>query len=387
MLHKHQGNDFQITTPFWLHLNELCKEFHEDGKFVTFAGYEWSGNTGLGGDRNVLYAKEGEPIFRSSHALVDDLRDSDTDANSANDLFAALKEKDCVVYAHIGGRYADIAYAHDDHLELAVEVHSAWGTFEWLIEDAFDQGYRVGIVSNSDGHKGRPGASHPGATRFGSYGGLTCIMAPVLDRKHLMQAMRARHHYATTGNRVVLDVGLHFANPAILYDRDPRQGLAETKKTDHAIMGDILHSPDTTAKISVDLLPSCPLERLEIRNAKQGIACVRDFTQADLGRRIRIVWEGSEYCGRGRETIWDGSLQVKDNQIISATPFNRYNIAKPFAITDAHTISWEALTTGGMGGFDLVLVDENAGLLEIDTDLIKTRVVSVSTSKAPGCFF
>ncbi len=69
------------------------------------------------------------------------------------------------------------SYAHDGRLETAVEVHSAWGTFEWLLQDAFEAGYRVGIVANSDGHKGRPGACYPGASFFGSYGGLTCFLA------------------------------------------------------------------------------------------------------------------------------------------------------------------------------------------------------------------
>ena len=44
---SHQGNDFQVTSPFWQHLNELTREFNEDGRFVVFPGYEWSGNTGL----------------------------------------------------------------------------------------------------------------------------------------------------------------------------------------------------------------------------------------------------------------------------------------------------------------------------------------------------
>ena len=174
---SHQGNDFQITTAFWNYLNELTAEFNADGRFIVFPGYEWSGNTGLGGDRNVLFLEEGRPIHRSSHALVDDLSDIETDANSAENLFEALRDEDCVVFAHIGGRYADIEMSHDARLERAVEVHSAWGTFEWLVRDAFEQGYRVGICSNSDGHKGRPGASYPGATTFGAYGGLTCLLA------------------------------------------------------------------------------------------------------------------------------------------------------------------------------------------------------------------
>src|SRR5262249_41121674 len=67
----HQGNDFQMTDKFWEHLNELTARFDEPGRFVCLPGYEWSGNTGMGGDRNVFYRHEGRPIRRSSHILVE----------------------------------------------------------------------------------------------------------------------------------------------------------------------------------------------------------------------------------------------------------------------------------------------------------------------------
>ena len=67
----HQGNDFQITDAFWKKLNELTAEFDKPGKFVCLPGYEWSGNTGMGGDRNIFYRHEGRPIRRSSHILVE----------------------------------------------------------------------------------------------------------------------------------------------------------------------------------------------------------------------------------------------------------------------------------------------------------------------------
>src|SRR6185295_18530812 len=191
-----------------------------------FPGYEWSGNTGLGGDRNVMFRDEGRQIHRSHHALVEDLRDVDTDANSAGDLFKALADENCVVFAHVGGRYADIRIAHDGRIERSVEVHSDWGTFEWLLHDALEQGYRVGILANSDGHKGRHGASHPGASLFGAYGGLSCLFANDLTRAGLFDTLRKRHHYATTGCRMVFDVAAAFGQDVRLYDDDPNLGPA-----------------------------------------------------------------------------------------------------------------------------------------------------------------
>ena len=374
----HQGNDFQITSEFWEHLNELSAEFTEDGRFIVFPGWEWSGNTGLGGDRNVLHMKEGRQIHRSSHALVDDLSDIATDANSAKDLFAALRDEDCTVFAHIGGRYADIKIAHDDRLERAVEVHSAWGTFEWLIEDALTQGYRVGIVSNSDGHKGRPGASHPGATKFGAYGGLTCVLAEAFTRGGLMDGLRKRHHYGTTGSRVVLDIRAQFDSPAELFSDDPKLGDAESEVTSEAaseaMMGDILRSTDAEVTFKIDVAAPSPVERIDIRNGLETVEVFRPYAEADLGSRIRVLWEGSEYRGRGRETVWDGHAELSNNAFGRLEPVNRYNLDKRFEQTAPGRLDWAALTTGGFGGFDACLEDPHSGVLKICTDLVQKEV-------------
>jgi hypothetical protein len=370
----HQGNDFQITNEFWQWLNELSAEFTEDDRFIVFPGWEWSGNTGLGGDRNVLHMREGRPIHRSSHALVDDLSDVDSDANSASDLFDALQDEDCTVFAHIGGRYADIKIAHDQRLEKGVEVHSAWGTFEWLVEDAFEQGYRVGILSNSDGHKGRPGASHPGSTKFGAYGGLTCVLAPDFTRAGIMQGLRKRHHYGTTGNRVILDTRVEFAADAELFSDDPRLGNVSSEPVRQAMMGDILQTVEEQVRFTIDVHGAAPVERIDIRNGLSTLEVYRPYSEADLGRRIRVIWEGSEYRGRGRETIWDGYAELTGNSFESLTPINRFNLDRRFEQTAPGRVDWSALTTGGFGGFEAILADPQAGKLKIDTALVQEEI-------------
>ena len=371
---SHQGNDFQITTPFWEALNRLTAEYNKSGEFVIFPGYEWSGNTGLGGDRNVMFMHEGRQIHRSHHALVEDMSDVATDANSAADLFKALKDEDCVVFAHIGGRYADIKVAHDGRIERSVEVHSDWGTFEWLLEDAFDQGYRVGILANSDGHKGRHGASHPGASLFGAYGGLSCLLARDLSRESLFDALRRRHHYATTGCRAHLDVRVTFDKPAQLYGDDPQMGGKVAGEVGTAMMGDILASSDAEVTLQVDLSTGAPIERIEIRNRKEVLETWRPYKESNLGKRIRIIWEGSEYRGRGRQSVWDGSAVLTGNSFGTPTPINLWNIDKTLQHPRPDTLSWSALTTGGFGGADVTLADAHAGTLSIKTAQLSAEV-------------
>lgn len=214
---------------------------------MTYPGYEWSGNTPLGGDRNVFFAREGGKIIRSSCELLPEGASVYPDSPTAAELFKNLEGPDPFVLAQVGGRYADLRM-HDPELEIAVEIHSCWGTFEWLLADAFNMGYRLGICANSDEHKCRPGASYPGAGEFGAYGGLTCVLSERLDRESVYKALKARHFYATTGNRALLRVSLDTTN----------------KST--AIMGDVVRTDADNVTLNLSWAGTGPLDYIEIRN-------------------------------------------------------------------------------------------------------------------------
>ena len=362
----HQANDFQINNAFWAYLNELTAEYHQDGVFVTLPGYEWSGNTAVGGDRNVYFRTEGRQIHRSSHALLTDRTDLNTDAPNANRLFEMLAEEDCVVYAHVGGRYADITYAHDPRLESAMEIHSAWGTFEWLLTDGFPLGHRSGVVCNSDGHKGRPGASYPGAATFGAYGGLTCFYAKELTRDGLFECLRRRHHYGTTGTRMHLDVRATFAGSATLFDQDPK-AFPDTSSTtvNDVMMGDIVQTDDESLTLKLEVIAQAPIERIEIRNGKEVIQTLRPYTSTDLGERLRVLWSGAEYRGRGRTTTWKGRVRFPGSTIQRMDKINIWNHERLVEQQSSDTVQFDTITTGNYGGFDVWLDSSPDGDLEL----------------------
>lgn len=242
------------------------------------------------------------------------------------------------------------------------------------MEDSLEKGFRVGILSNSDGHKGRPGASHPGASKFGSYGGLTCLLSKQLTRQALAESLRKRHHYGTTGCRMVLDVTTKFENPALLFEKDPHLGEGYSESVHEAMMGDILQSADQQVTLVINAVGSAPIEQIEIRNGLQTLEVFRPYKVAELGRRIRVVWEGSEYRGRGRETNWDGGASLSGNSFASASPINRYNLDKRFDLLEPHRLEWDSITTGGHAGFEAMLTDSNAGVLSIETNLVKVDI-------------
>ncbi len=345
----HQGNDFQITDEFWAEINRTTRNFYKPGKFVTFPGFEWSGNTPLGGDRNVFYKSEGGRITRSCRDLLGGEKKSEyPDSPTATEMFANLKGPGPFVFAHVGGRYANVRM-HDPETEVAMEIHSAWGTFEWLVDEALKLGYRIGICANSDGHKCRPGASYPGSGAFGSLGGLTCVLAEKLDRNSVYAAMKARHFYATTGNRPLLDVTVTTADGS------------------HAMMGDVINAGDGKAVLQVRVAGTSPIDSVEIRNGLGVLRTMRPFTKEDLGRRIKVVWSGAEVKGRYRNAAWDGSLTVKGNRIVRFTPINFWNPLRQVRRTGKAGLEWESVTTGGLAGVILDLEKASAGELVIDT--------------------
>ncbi len=371
---SHQANDFQVNNTFWAHLNELTARFHEDHRFVTFPGYEWSGNTAVGGDRNVYFREEGRQIRRSSHALLPDRSDIHTDATDARALFDALADEDCVVFAHVGGRYADIDYAHDGRFERAMELHSAWGTFEWLIEDCFRLGHRVGVVANSDGHKGRPGASYPGASTFGAYGGLTCYLADALTRDGIFEALRRRRHYATTGNRIHLELSVELPDEGERFRDDPKVYPDTASETvSQLMMGDIARPAGREAILNLRALSETPIERIEVRNAARVLETRRGYRAEDLGERIRVVWSGAEYRGRGRDTRWLGTARFHGRKVRRLAKINAWNHERPIVCEDGVSVHFDSITTGNFAGFDVWLEGEG-GELEIASNLVEARV-------------
>jgi hypothetical protein len=370
----HQGNDFQITDAFWAELNRLTASFDVPGRFLCLPGYEWSGNTGMGGDRNIFFRREGRPIRRSSHILVEG-QTSSRAVYTADELFRALAGEDAVVIAHVGGRYADIKRAHDGRLERSVEVHSTWGTFEWLLHDAFEKGYRVGVVCHSDDHKGRPGATRPGASTFGAVGGLTCYFMPELTRDALFEALRRRRHYGTTGMRLFLDLSGSFAEPVTAFVEDPRLARSEELSVREALMGDIIRPGKVPMQLAAEVIGTAPIDRVDVLHGTRVAQTVRPFTAADLGRRVRVLWQGAEYRGRGRETVWQGKLTLTGNRFLRFAPVNFLNPERKVQETNPGTaLAWASVTTGNLAGVDLWLDDASRGTLRLETNVVSGEV-------------
>lgn len=349
----HQPNDFLLSKDDWDEAKEAVSRYHTAGKFIPFLGYEWSGNTPAGGDRNVHFLKDDGPLHRTSHWQVQDKSDIETDRYPLNELYETFKErKDVLIVPHVGGRRCDITRYYDPGLEPVIEICSCHGRFEWLLHEALENGYTVGVIGGSDDHTGRPGLSYPTDHAFGTRGGLSGIYAEELSREGIFEAIRSRHTYATTGERIALCV----------------------TTADGKIMGDAWEGTKPS-EIRVQTAGTKPIEKIEIVRNHDVIYSYPLFGKEDYTlNRIRIEWGGARVKGRGRHSSWNGNITIEGGTIKNADTFAFDHPKQGITYKDSNHVVWESTTSGDHDGMILELEGAENTIIHFNSDQGKKSV-------------
>jgi len=197
-------HDFAFIDDRWDAAKKVASDFNEPGRFVTFYGYEWSGENHV----NVYYKDDSGFVF--SHRQPE----SDTVAK----LLKLLPRKDvlAIPHQHFGTDWKQF----DPELIRLTEIYSEHGSSEFkgcdlclptstvnddaYVSVALKMGHRIGFIGSSDSHCGRPGYSGWIRSRRQYQNGLAACFAPELSRDSLWDALRSRRCYATSGERIFL---------------------------------------------------------------------------------------------------------------------------------------------------------------------------------------
>ena len=126
---------------------------------------------------------------------------------------------------------------------------------------------------------------------------------------------------------------------------------------------------------TAEVIGTAPIERVDVLHGARVMQTVRPYAAADLGRRVRVLWQGAEYRGRGRETNWHGKLTLAGNRIARFAPVNFLNPERRVTeVASGSALEWNSVTTGNMAGIDLWLDEARAGKLSVDSDIVSGEV-------------
>lgn len=297
----HSEHDIWMDDHEWQVLKDSVKGYSEEGRFIAYLGYEWTTRNIHGGHHNVLFrtAEDRKRVPTQFFPVL-------------SDLYAGLRAQndpaDVVVipHAHQAGNYR----MSDPKLQPLVEIMSQHGTFEWFGRMYLSHGHQVGFIAASDNHHSQPGYTAPKGSGLSQRGGLGAIMAPELSRDAIFDGMKSLRTYATTGDRILLDVAL---NGSGMGKRIP---FAEQRTIRGRVIG------------------TAPIESITlIRNDEE--IWQQDYLTIDSGR---FNAEETFYLSFDSESVplqrgdnprgwrpWRGQLEVVGAEIVTVEPTDFFN--------------------------------------------------------------
>jgi len=342
----YQPNAHRVSGAEWTEQQQAERDYYDPGRFVPLPGYEWSGEVRDGGHHNVYFYRHGRPIRRSSHTdIITDEPDRDSDLPHITDVHNAFRSTDTVITPHVGGGRADLVY-HDPNLEPVIEVTSTHGTFEWFLRDALERGYKLGFIGGSDGYTGRPGAEYPGyLERRYTKGGLAGVYAEDLTIAGILDALRARRAYGTTGARIYVQV-----------DANGHPMGAE-------------YATRAGPTVCATVRGTAPLESVELYRGLER-AYVHPLPNQPAANAVRILWEGASRKTSYSGAIWDGELRVSGGRVALQRTIRFDSPRSRVFGAHAEGLRWHAVSCGYRSGFILEVEGDPEIRLVVNTSLI-----------------
>jgi hypothetical protein len=275
---------FETLDKMWSHSKAVTNRAYKPGRFVTFNAYEWSGSSQVGGDHNLYFVGSDPPLLRSGNYYTPQnlqmYHGPNPPLKHIRDVFAALDKKahkgKVLAIPHFGGRSGNPKWHHPG-LQRLIEIFSEHRRSEAWAGKFLDKGYRLGIMASGDGHFGNPGYGYLKPVRnwdtqeIGM--GAVAVYAPKRTRESIFRALYERRCYATSGDRIMLDV-----------------------RADTHPMGSEYRTTSAPT-ITVDVVGTAAITRLEIKkNGKVVHTAVPGKARVQLKWRDPAFQAGSACC-------------------------------------------------------------------------------------------
>jgi len=280
----------------WPDVQAAADQHYQPGQFVTFQGFEW--HSSRFGDYHVIFAERGE-LFAGS---------------SLDELQRFVRQHGSIMIPHhVGYRggwrganwpqlapdvspLVDVFSEHGCSMEaefcMPMVLHSMGGTQKsQTVVEQLKRGLVAGLLASTDNHFGHPA----------SYGeGLTGILADQLTRESVFDALRRRHTFAVTGDRIALDL-----------------------RCGDAMMGDVLPSDaPRELRYRVDACGQIDSIRI-IKNGRIALNAPPPGPRDDIAREDTFVVRlsfGWDAMTSEEVTDWKITVDLADGQIVDVLP-------------------------------------------------------------------
>jgi len=324
-------HDLLLDDGEWRRLQELSLAYSEEGRLVTFLGYEWTVDRQWGGHHNVLFrTADRDRVGVHRAQLLPELYRQLAEENDPEDVLI-------IPHAHQAADWTQT----DPELERLVEVYSQHGTFEWFGNFYLRRGARLGFVAASDDHRAKGGYAQ-GRPRgpLGQRGGLAAVLAPAKTADAIFDAMRSLSAYATSGQRIILDAELNGA----------RMGTRQEGSEQHSIR--------------CRVMGTSPIDHIDV--VKNGdVVFSRHYMTAPLKSRVSVLVgfeSSSEVLGEELDNprpyrIWEGTLRVEGAEVVSVSGPGFENVYTDRVERDAEDPKLIRFRTETRGRRDTMLIE------------------------------
>ncbi|HOV84352.1 MAG TPA: Tat pathway signal sequence [Paludibacteraceae bacterium] len=253
----HTGAFKRLREGGWDKYVAMTNEYNKEDKFITFLSYEC--HSMEHGDHVVLYYDLDAPLV---------------ECKSIPDLKNKLKGKKSFVTPHhmgyiTGFRGYNWKYFEEGDQTPFVEMYSRHGLaesdegdynylhdmgprqWEGTVLYGLEQGHKFGIIGSTDQHAGYPG----------SYGdGRIAVLCPSLSRDNIWNAMKNRHVYCITGDKIKIDFRLNDVLMGDVTKGNHRHIYLKVEGEDLIDYVDIIKNGKCIARMNGPFVPVIPQE-------------------------------------------------------------------------------------------------------------------------------
>lgn len=201
----------------WKLASQNVADFSEEDRFITLLGFQFQGEPGKEGIRQIIYTKDNKPLLRQKEAK----------SSSLSKIYKSFSPKDMIsipTFTMGQGFHFDFNEYNPD-FERVVEIYNAWGsseqkqgerpitggvkpTPEGSLVEALKKNCRFGFVAGGLDDRGIYNDFFE-SDQVQYSPGFTGIICEKYTRDSLLEGLYRRSCYATTGPRII--VGFYIA--------------------------------------------------------------------------------------------------------------------------------------------------------------------------------